>query len=284
MSNPPKGRLYVVATPIGNREDFSPRAQRVLSEADLIAAEDTRHSGRLLAAFGIQAQLRSLHEHNEDRVVAELVQRLAGGETVALISDAGTPLISDPGFALVRACHEAGVRVIPVPGPSAAIAALSVSGIATDRFRFEGFLPRTKARRRETLTQLRSEQATLIFYEAPHRLLETLEDIAAVLGADRQSVLARELTKVHETVIRAPLGELHRRVAEDPEQRLGEMVLVVAGNTEAPASYAEEALDDLLRVLLDYLPVKQAAAAAARVTGAKKNALYERALELKGAS
>jgi len=281
VSNDPGGVLYVVATPIGNREDFSPRAQRVLAEVDLVAAEDTRHSGRLLAAFGIRATLRAFHEHNEERLVPELIRQLCEGKRVALISDAGTPLISDPGFTLVRACHEAGVRVVPVPGPSAAIAALSVSGLPSDRFRFEGFLPRTGAKRREALAGLRAERATLIFYEAPHRLEQMLADVAEVLGAERRAVLTRELTKVHETVLPASLGELVRRVAEDPEQRLGEIVLIVAGNSAEAGGPERQSVDDLLKILLDYLPVKQAAAAAARATGEKKNALYERALQLR---
>lgn len=282
VSNSGAGRLFVVATPIGNLEDLAPRAARVLAEAALIAAEDTRHTGRLLAALGISTPMRSLHEHNEARVVAELIGRLAAGEDVALVSDAGTPLISDPGFLIVRACQQAGIPVIPVPGPSALVAALSVSGLPTDRFRFEGFLPRNASRRREALRALRDETATLVFYESPRRLLAALEDIEAVFGADRPAVLARELTKLHETVIRGQIGDLRRRVIADTEQRLGEVVLVIGGSAStAPRGPCLES-DDVLRVLLGFLPVKQAAVAAALLTGKKKNALYERALVISG--
>lgn len=281
MSNSNRGKLYVVATPIGNLEDLAPRARRVLGEAALIAAEDTRHSGRLLAALGIRTPMRSLHEHNEAQMVADLIARLEAGQDVALISDAGTPLISDPGFLLVRACQDAGITVVPIPGPSALIAALSVSGLPPDRFRFEGFLPRNAGRRREALLALRDESATLIFYESPHRLLQALEDLVTVFGPDRPAVLARELTKLHETLIRAPLGELHRRVMEDPDQRLGEVVLLVNGLAPSLKPDSDRDVDEMLRVLLGFLPVRQAAAAAAQLTGEKKNALYERALAIR---
>ena len=274
--------LYVVATPIGNREDFSPRAVRVLSEADLIVAEDTRHSGRLLSSLGVARPMRSLHEHNEAAVVDDLVAALEGGASVALVSDAGTPLVSDPGFLLVRACAEAGIRVVPVPGPSAVVAALSVSGLPVSRFAFEGFLPRTPARRRELLAILRDASHTLVFYEAPHRLVASLEDLVAVFGAERPAALARELTKVHETVLRGTLQHLLERVRGDAEQRLGEMVLVVAGAPERDSGEAASLqVDEVLCVLLDFLPVKEAAAAAARLTGERKNILYQRALALR---
>lgn len=282
LSNMTGGVLYVVATPIGNQGDLSPRAREILSAVDLVAAEDTRRSGRLLAALGIAKPMRSLHEHNEAAVVQSLVERLTGGASIALVSDAGTPLVSDPGFLLVRACAAAGLPVVPVPGPSALIAALSVSGLPTDRFRFEGFLPRQSARRREQLARLGDETATLVFYEAPHRLLETLGDMVEVFGAGRSAVLARELTKVHETVLRSGLGDLLERVRSDAEQLLGESVLVVAGaSQEARDRVPEIPVDELLRTLLDYLPVKEAAAAAARLTGERKNQLYQRALALR---
>ena len=283
VSNSQSGRLFVVATPIGNREDLTPRARRVLSAVGLIAAEDTRHSRRLLSSAGIGAPLRALHEHNEAEVVQDLVGVLKAGTDVALVSDAGTPLISDPGFLLVRACQDAGIPVVPVPGPSALVTALSVSGLPTNRFRFEGFLPRTSSRRRRVLERLRRESATLVFYEAPHRIVDALVDLEATFGPSREAVLARELTKLHETVIRAPLGELRALVAADPEQRLGEMVILVEGAPDSVADAAADGqLDDILRTLLDYLPVKKAAAVAARLTGRKKNALYERALMIRG--
>lgn len=284
MSNSQSGKLYVVATPLGNRDDLSPRALQVLSEVSLIAAEDTRHSGRLLADLGIRCPMRSVHEHNESAVVADLLARLRSGDDIALISDAGTPLISDPGFVLVRACHEADLRVVPVPGPSALVAALSAAGLPTASFRFEGFLPRTAAARRQRLDALSRERSTLVFYEAPHRLLPMLEDLTEVLGRGRTAVLARELTKLHETIIRAPLGELVQRVAKDPEQRLGEMVVLVAGASEPERGLVDAEAVRILEVLLDYLPVKQAAAAASRLSGAKKNDLYRQALELKSDS
>jgi 16S rRNA (cytidine1402-2'-O)-methyltransferase len=280
VSNTEKGVFYVVATPLGNREDLSQRARRVLSDVGLIAAEDTRHTGRLLSGLGIKCSLRSLHEHNELRVVAEVLEYMAKGGSVALVSDAGTPLISDPGYQVVKACHEAGFRVVPVPGPCAAIAALSAGGLPTDSFRFCGFLPRGGAARRERLRVLGQERATLVFYEAPHRIEAMLTDLVAVFGAVRLAVLARELTKVHETVIRAPLGALLERVSGDPEQRLGEMVVLVEGAPDPGSDADSPETDRQLRLLLEYLPVKQAAAALARLTGLKKNALYRRAVAL----
>jgi len=276
------GVLYVVATPIGNLEDLSPRAQRVLAEVDLVAAEDTRHSGTLLAHFGIKTRLISLHDHNEAARAAELIPRLQAGESVALISDAGTPLISDPGFDLVRAARQAGIQVSPIPGASALVAALSVSGLPTDRFVFEGFLPAKSAARRERLETLAAEPRTLVFYESVHRLQESLEDMAAVLGAHRNAVLARELTKLHEGVREAPLQALAGWAATDPAAGKGEVVLMVAGAaaTERPPLGAEA--ERVLKALLTELPVKQAAALAAAITGLKKNELYERALAISG--
>lgn len=275
------GVLYVVATPIGNLEDISPRALKVLSAADIVAAEDTRHSGTLLSHFGIRTQLVSLHEHNEAERAAWLIERLKAGEDVALVSDAGTPLISDPGFDLVRAARKAGLSVSPIPGACALVAALCVSGLPTDRFVFEGFLPSKSAARRERLTLLAAETRTLVFYESVHRLKESLSDMAEVFGAERVSVLARELTKLYEGVREASLGELARWVETDAAAGKGEVVILVAGAAAAEGA-ADADADQVLKALLVELPVKQAAALAAEITGLKKNQLYDRALVLAG--
>lgn len=273
------GTLYVVATPIGNLEDISARALRVLREVALIAAEDTRHSARLLQHFGINTPLAACHEHNEREQGSRLVQRLLAGDDLALISDAGTPLISDPGYHLVRNARAAGVRVVPVPGACALIAALSASGLASDRFVFEGFLPARATARRQRLQALLEEPRTLILYEAPHRLLECLADLSELFGVERPAVLARELSKTFETIKGAPLGELHDWVAADSNQQRGECVLLVEG-WQAPEG--EEALSaEALRVLdllLAELPLKRAAALTAEITGVRKNLLYQQAL------
>jgi len=274
------GTLYVVATPIGNLEDIGARALRVLREVALIAAEDTRHSMRLLQHFGIDTPLVACHEHNERDQGGRLVERLLGGDSLALISDAGTPLISDPGYHLVRNARAAGVPVVPVPGPCALIAALSAAGLPSDRFIFEGFLPARSSGRRQRLQALAEEPRTLIFYEAPHRLLESLEDMRELFGGGRQVVLARELTKTFETIRGAPLDELCAWVAGDANQQRGECVLLVEG-WQAPQG--EEAVSaEALRVLdllLAELPLKRAAALAAEITGVRKNLLYQSALE-----
>ncbi|WP_374440124.1 16S rRNA (cytidine(1402)-2'-O)-methyltransferase [Pseudomonas panipatensis] len=275
------GTLYVVATPIGNLDDISVRAQRTLREVALIAAEDTRHSLRLLQHFGIETPLAACHEHNEREQGGRFLARLQAGEDVALISDAGTPLISDPGYHLVRQARAAGVRVVPVPGACALIAGLSAAGLPSDRFVFEGFLPAKVAGRRARLEALSEEPRTLIFYEAPHRLLECIEDMALVFGEGRQAVLARELTKTFETIKGLPLGELRDWVAADANQQRGECVLLLAG-WQAPEGEAVSA--EALRVLdllLAELPVKRAAALAAEITGVRKNLLYQVALERK---
>jgi len=277
-----KGCLFVVATPIGNLADISARALEVLQTADVIAAEDTRHTRGLLQHFGINRPLLSLHEHNEDAQAPQLLERLLGGERVALVSDAGTPLISDPGFPLVRACREAGVDIVPVPGPSALVAALSVAGLPTDRFRFEGFLPRKATARRDCLRGLEAETATLVFYESSHRVLETLGDMVEVLGGGRYAVLARELTKLHETVLFGDLNTLLAKVRADENQRKGEFVLMLAGAV-AQSTDSGQDLDRCLGVLLDELPLKQAARLAAKLSGVKRNAAYQRALELREA-
>ncbi len=274
------GTLYVVATPIGNLDDISARALRILSEVALIAAEDTRHSIRLLQHFGIATPLAACHEHNERDQGGRFLAKLQAGEDVALISDAGTPLISDPGYHLVRAARAAGVRVVPVPGACALIAALSAAGLPSDRFSFEGFLPAKTVGRQARLQQVAEDSRTLIFYEAPHRILECLADMRDVFGADRPAVLGRELTKTFETLKGLPLGELHDWVAADSNQQRGECVVLVAG-WQAPEG--DEAVNgEALRVLdllLGELPLKRAAALAAEITGVRKNLLYQVALE-----
>lgn len=269
------GTLYVVATPIGNLGDMTPRAVEVLQRVAHIAAEDTRHSAGLLRHFGIHTPLFALHEHNEREASASVVRRLQQGEDIALISDAGTPLISDPGFPLTRLAHEAGIHVVPVPGACALVAALSVAGLPTDRFAFEGFLPPKTAARRNALAALACEGRTLAFYEAPHRLLETLEDMAAVFGPERLAVLARELTKTFETLRRAPLGELLEFVRNDSDQRRGEAVLLVHGAPPPAADALEDGPRRVAELLAAELPVKQAASLAAQITGAKKNRIYD---------
>jgi 16S rRNA (cytidine1402-2'-O)-methyltransferase len=275
------GVLYVVATPIGNLDDLSPRARDVLAGVDLVAAEDTRLTGQLLARLGLRRPLLSLHEHNERGRVAGLVERLAAGASVALVSDAGTPLISDPGFPLVRECRRRGIRVSPVPGPSALAAALSVGGLPTDRFRFEGFLPRAAAARRSLLDALAQEGATLVFFESAHRIAASLRDMASAFGAEREVVVGRELTKRFETVLAGPVGDVADRVEADPEQRLGEIVVLVAG-TPAQTRHVDAEGERVLRALLSELPVRQAASLAARITGGRKADLYRRAIEMKG--
>lgn len=280
VSNPiSSGRLYIVATPIGNLDDFSARAQSVLAQADTIAAEDTRHSATLLQRFAINTPMVSLHEHNETERVEQVLVWLRAGQTVALISDAGTPLISDPGYELVRCARAAGMEVVAVPGPCAAIAALSVAGLPTDRFVFEGFLPPRGAARRRRLQTLRDEPRTLVFYESAHRVEQSLTDMAGVLGAEREAVLARELTKKFETVLQGSLEELARRVHEDARQRKGELVVVVRGAPPAMAGAHE--LDRLLALLIEELPLSRAAAVAARWSGAPKREVYARAERLR---
>ncbi|WP_372239470.1 16S rRNA (cytidine(1402)-2'-O)-methyltransferase [Pseudomonas sp. 2FE] len=278
--NSATGILYVVATPIGNLDDISARALKVLRGVALIAAEDTRHSIRLLQHFGIATPLAACHEHNERDEGGRFLARLQAGEDVALISDAGTPLISDPGYHLVRQVRAAGIAIVPVPGPCALIAALSAAGLPSDRFIFEGFLPAKAVGRRARLELLKEESRTLIFYEAPHRILECLEDLQAVFGGERMAVLARELTKTFETLKGLPLAQLHAWVAADSNQQRGECVVLVAGwqAPEGDEALSAESLR-VLELLLQEMPLKRAAALAAEITGVRKNLLYQVALE-----
>ena len=271
--------LYVVATPIGNLEDMTTRAVRVLSEVDLIVAEDTRHSRALLRHFGIDTKLEALHEHNEREKVPRLLEELHAGKSVALVSDAGTPLVSDPGFRLVRAAHAAGVRVVPVPGACAAVAALSAAGLPSDRFAFEGFPPPKSAARRRWLDTLRDEPRTLIFYEVPHRIAASLADMREALGPGREAVIARELTKRFETIRGGTLDELCQWLEGDSGQQRGEFVVMVHGAV-APRPASDAHAEHVLRALLAHLSVSRAAEVAAQLTGRSRRELYRLALTL----
>ena len=275
------GVLYIVATPIGNRDDTSQRALTVLSEVDFIAAEDTRHSRHLLQHFNIRTHMLSYHDHNEEQATPQLIEKLQAGKSIALISDAGTPLLSDPGYRLVKAAHEAGIKVSPIPGACAAIAALSASGLPTDRFLFAGFAPSKSAARQTFYEQYRLQTATLIFYESSHRILASLEDMAVVFGKQRQAVLARELTKTFETIKAAPLEALCSWVEADENQRKGEFVVLVQGFDGQQQDEVQVQLESVLGVLMEELPVKQASQLAARIMGLKKNQVYKLALTLK---
>lgn len=279
-ANSPLGSLYVVATPIGNLDDISARALTILRNVALIAAEDTRHSARLMQHFGIGTPLAACHEHNERDQGGRFLARLLAGDDVALISDAGTPLISDPGYHLVRQARASGVAVVPVPGACALIAALSAAGLPSDRFIFEGFLPAKAAGRRARLEQVKEEPRTLIFYEAPHRILECLQDMQSVFGDERPALLARELTKTFETLKGMPLAELAAWVASDSNQQRGECVVLVAGwqAPEGEEAVSAEAMR-VLNLLLAEMPLKRATALAAEITGVRKNLLYQVALE-----
>ncbi|MGN7835940.1 16S rRNA (cytidine(1402)-2'-O)-methyltransferase [Acinetobacter sp. 22323] len=276
-------QLFVVATPIGHLDDISYRAIEVLKSVSLIAAEDTRTSMQLLKHFNISTPLTACHDHNESNKIDQLIQRLLNGENMALISDAGTPLISDPGFKFVRAAQEHNIRVIPVPGACAAIAALSAVGLPSDRFSFEGFLPSKQSQRLLNLEKLKDETQTMIFYEAPHRILECVKDMANVFGADRPVGFAREITKTFETIRKMTLGELIKFIVKDANQQKGEIVLVVGGAT-VEKDMDQEKLDKLLLRLLQDLSVKAASQLAADLTGIKKKVAYQRALELTGAN
>lgn len=275
------GVLYVVATPIGNLQDLSVRALDVLRSVPLIAAEDTRHSKKLLTHYGIGTRQLALHEHNERDMTAVLLRHLAGGEDVALVSDAGTPLISDPGFFLVRAAREADVRVVPVPGPSALVAALSVAGLPSDRFFFEGFLPSKQAARQQRLQALAGVAVTLVVYESSHRICASLRDMVECLGGDREATVARELTKTFETLLHGTLQELLEQVEADPDQQKGEFVVVIHGAPARERSAVDAETLQMLDVLMSELPLKQAAGLAAKISGLSKNVLYEEGLRLK---
>ena len=272
------GVLYVVATPIGNMGDISARAREILAAVSVVAAEDTRHSSQFLRGLGLKRPLLSLHEHNERARSTELVQRLRAGESVALISDAGTPLINDPGYQLLRAALAAGIVVSPIPGACAAIAALSAAGLPSDRFCFEGFLPARSAARRRRLAELAADPRTFVIYEAPHRIAASLADIAAACGGSRRACIARELTKKFESFYRGSLDELAARAQSDEDLRRGESVIIVEGAQALPVSAGR--LDETLTVLLRFLPPSAAAEAAAELSGVRKNEAYARALEL----
>lgn len=267
------GTLFVVATPIGNLGDFSPRAAQTLKSVAAICAEDTRRTRPLLQQFNIDTPLIALHDHNEDEIAEWLVARMIAGESLALVSDAGTPLISDPGYRLVRAAREAGIKVSPVPGAAALIAALSVAGLPSDRFAFEGFLPAKAGARRERLQALAAEPRTLVFYESSHRILDFLGDAASALGTDRHAVVARELTKLFETVLDGRLDELRSRIDQDPHQQKGEFVVLVEGAGDDEAAKLAEG-KRVYAKLAEHLPPSTAAKLAAELTGAPRKALY----------
>lgn len=274
----PSGVLYLVATPIGNLGDVTQRALEILAEADIVAAEDTRRSRTLLDRYGISAKLVSLHEHNETDQAPALVEQLRGGTSIALVSDAGTPLVSDPGYRLVRLAIDAGITVSPVPGASAVTAALSVSGLPPDRFAFEGFLPAKSSARKSALQSLALEPRTQVFFESSHRIVASLADFAEVYGPDREAAVCRELTKQFETVLRGGLGELAEHVASESNQQKGEFVLVVAGHEAAVDQQQAQGLE-LARALLEHLPASQAAKVAARISGAPRRDLYEQLID-----
>lgn len=277
LNAPTPGILFVVATPIGNPEDLSPRARRALAEADRVACEDTRRTGSLLAAHQIRRPMLSYFEHNEAQRAPEIVAHLRDGEKIALVTDAGTPAISDPGFRLVRAALDAGIAVRAVPGPSAAIAALSIAGIATNRFAFEGFLPPRDAARRKHLESLAREPRTLVFYEAGRRLGDTLAAMAAALGEHREAAVVREITKTYEETIRGDLGDLARRFAETPA--LGEITVVVAGAGEGADARNDSSAVTIAMLQAEGVSLKQASAIIAKLTGQSRREIYQQAIK-----
>ena len=273
------GTLFVVATPIGNLEDLSPRARQTLQEVHLIAAEDTRRTGRLLSHLGVKTPLIALHDHNEQEVVGKLIENVLAGNSTALVSDAGTPLISDPGYRLVSTAHENGVRVVPIAGPSAVSTALSAAGLPTDRYCFEGFLPAKQKARQQKLAELMSETRSIVLFESVHRVRDSLADMVEAFGGERAAFVGRELTKMHEQCIQAPLSDLLRQLDEGDIPLKGEFVIIVAGADDVAESSLE--VDVLLKELSAHLSAKDAAKIAAKVTGTKRNELYERILELR---
>lgn len=282
MKNESMGTLYIVATPIGNLQDMTLRAIEVLKKVDRIAAEDTRHSAPLLKHFSIAKPSLSMHEFNERERLKVVMEYLQQGESIALISDAGTPLISDPGFHLVREAKAQGINVVAVPGACAAIAALSIAGLPTDKFTFEGFLPAKPEARRNRLATLLHEARTMIFYEAPHRMASVLQTMAEVFGRERKAVVAREITKIHESVLADNFAGLIQYFDEHPNSLRGEFVILVDGIEEKESESKEVRPENVLDILLEELPLKQAAALASKITGERKNVLYEMALAKKG--
>lgn len=276
-----KGALYVVATPIGNLGDMTYRAVQILCSVDRIAVEDTRHSAKLFQYYRISTPSTALHEHNERQIAQRIIDNIKDGEVWALISDAGTPVVSDPGYYLIKRAREQGVKIIPLPGANAAIVALCASGMASDRFVFDGFLPAKHTARKNYLQGLKNETRTMIFYESPHRIQDSMRDMVDAFGENRKALFARELTKTYETIEQNTLQALLQWIDSDPHQRKGEMVVIVSG-AEAPADEAALASDRVLQLLLQELSVKQAASLTAKITGEKKNLLYRRALELAG--
>ena len=276
-----KGELYLVATPIGNMKDMGPRAVDTLNEVDLVAAEDKRRSSRLFSYFNIKTPMISYHDHNEDKQIQKIIDLLLCGKSVALVSDAGTPLISDPGYRLVRTAKNIGLKVSTIPGPCALIAAISASGLPSDRFIFEGFLPAKSSARIAKIQSISSELRTIIFYEAPHRVLETLEDMLVVINPLRQIFLARELTKTYETFLSGTLIEVLELVRADINQQKGEIVLVLSGSDPSEENPDTNESDRMLSILLEELPLKQAASLVAKITGGQKNIFYKLALSLK---
>ncbi len=273
--------IYVIATPIGNLADISQRAISTLQAVDKIVVEDTRHSHKLLSHLGIHKPLLALHDYNERDTVGALLNELQHGTTIALISDAGTPLISDPGYVLVHSAQQVGIKVVPIPGPCALICALSASGLPTDKFCFEGFLPAKAHARQTALQALLHETRTLVFYEAPHRILETLQDMWQIFGAQRRCVFARELTKHFETILPGTIEELLNIVVQDPNQQRGEIVLMVAGAPKVSHVAINPDALHTLSILLTELSVKQATSLASKITGVPKNILYDEALKIK---
>jgi len=278
-----EGTLFVVATPIGNLDDLSPRAREVLGRADLIAAEDTRVTGRLLSHVGIKVRSLALHDHNEEKVVPELIEALESGNSVALVSDAGTPLVSDPGYRLVRAAHNVGITVSPIPGPSAPVAALSASGLPSDRFVFEGFLPTRQGARKRRLEVLRPETRTVLYFESVHRVAETISDMRSVLGDSRQAFIGRELSKLHEQCVPGSLAELAESLADGRIPLKGEFVIGIEGIADMEEDTFAADADRWLGELMPVMPGKQAVDIVARVTGVPRNTVYQQMLARKKA-